>query len=290
MPSWRAAVALVVGVAIVGAGLVGYHRYGQTHEALTAPHVGRAPVAGSAPTAPVLVGPTPDAQDPEDDAGPTDTPAVLGDDPAFAALGQAATDASYGIAAPSTALATAAPAWQWGTTWGPIIGRAGTIRRYRITVEAGLPTTVNEFTKMVDATLKDSRSWTAGGTVRLERVPATSWHHFTIYLAKPWTAYQLCRSGGIDIRIGGVPYTSCRVGSMVVINSDRYFKGVPKYGASLTVYRQYVINHEVGHFLGHSHVHCPGAGRVAPVMEQQTLGLQGCKANGFPYVNGHYVD
>ncbi|HEX6873945.1 MAG TPA: DUF3152 domain-containing protein [Micromonosporaceae bacterium] len=176
--------------------------------------------------------------------------------------------------------------WRWSTTYGPVLGTTGSVRKYRVAVEAGLPVTAAQFTSMVDATLGDARSWVAGKTFRFQHVPYSMPFNFTIYLAKPQTAYWLCAMGGLDIRVGGVPYTSCRVGRMVVINADRYFKGVPNYGASLTVYRQYVINHEVGHWLGHGHVYCPGTGLLAPVMQQQTLSLQGCRANGWPYVNG----
>jgi hypothetical protein len=132
--------------------------------------------------------------------------------------------------------------------------------------------------------MSDKRRWIYRHDVRLRRVPVNDRHiAFTIYLVTPGTALRLCRAGGVDIVYGGQPYTSCRAGPSVVINLARYVTGVPDYGAPLVVYRQYAINHEVGHALGHQHELCPGPGRQAPVMQQQTLGLRGCLPYAWPY-------
>lgn len=74
-----------------------------------------------------------------------------------------------------------------------------------------------------------------------------------------------------------------------MINLDRWLHAVPEYGGDVALYRQYVINHEVGHGLGLGHQACPGRGRPAPVMQQQTFGLKGCLPNGWPYVAGVFV-
>lgn len=190
--------------------------------------------------------------------------------------------ASPGPSRTTTTKALVPDPWQYATTAGGVLGSTGPLRTFRVAVEEGLPVTVDQFTQTVDATLGDARSWVGAGTVRLRHVAGKAAANFTIYLARAQTAYQLCLVGDVDINIDGVPYTSCRVGSKVVINADRYLRGVPDYGAPLADYRQYVINHEVGHWLGHDHVNCPGAGQPAPVMQQQTLGLQGCVANSWP--------
>lgn len=118
----------------------------------------------------------------------------------------------------------------------------------------------------------------AGGVWRFERVGSGQAYDFTIYLVTPDTRDLLC---------GDSPdgYTSCRHGNKVVLNVARWVKGVPAY-RSLASYRQYMVNHEVGHRLGQGHDLCPGAGETAPVMLQQTLGLHGCKPNPWPYPDG----
>jgi hypothetical protein len=172
---------------------------------------------------------------------------------------------------------------------GPVHGGGGTLRRFRVAVEKGVPESTAEFAAGVDAALGDRRGWSASGRLRLQRVPGGAAHEFTVYLVTPETARRMCAAGGLDIRLGGQPYTSCRTSGRVVINLARWRLSVPEYVAAsvpLAAYRLYVINHEVGHQLGHGHERCPGVGRPAPVMQTQTLGLRGCTAYPWPYRDG----
>lgn len=172
---------------------------------------------------------------------------------------------------------------------GAVLGRSGGLRRFRVAVENGSGEDVHAFGDAVQKALAGPGSWVDSGQLRLQRVPAGSGYDFTIYLATARTAGQMCLAGGTDIRVGGRPYTSCRTPSKVIINLDRWRLSVPhlvKAKLPLERYRLYVINHEVGHQLGHHHEGCPGAGRPAPVMQQQTLFLNGCTPNPWPYVEG----
>ena len=99
------------------------------------------------------------------------------------------------------------------------------------------------------------------------------------FLVTPATRDLLC-GHGFD------RYTNCREGDRVVLNFERWTQGVPRHGADLETYRRYMINHEIGHLLGQWHELCPGPGRPAPVMQQQTIGLHGYVANPWPYLDG----
>ena len=170
--------------------------------------------------------------------------------------------------------------WEVTAAGGRTAGKRGPVLRYRVLVERdirGVPAA--GFADAVTRTLGDPRGWTAGAALRLRRVGPGQRYDFTVYLATPRTRDRLC-GGGPD------GYTSCRNGDRVVLNVARWVKGVPRYGAPLKAYRQYMVNHEVGHRLGHGHERCAGRGRAAPVMQQQTLGLHGCRAFAWPYPGG----
>ena len=165
---------------------------------------------------------------------------------------------------------------------GPVHGGAGRLNRYRVEVEAGTGQDPLEVAAIVDTVLGDPRSWIGGGNVRLQLVPAGAPAEFTVLLASPTTSEAICATGGLKTE----GYSSCRLPGRVVLNLARWLTGVPNYGASLEEYRRYLVNHEVGHQLGHGHEACPGAGQPAPVMQQQTYGLTGCVANSWPYIGG----
>ncbi|QNE23027.1 DUF3152 domain-containing protein [Kribbella qitaiheensis] len=160
------------------------------------------------------------------------------------------------------------------------IGSSGQLMRFQIAIEGGIQGVDGPaFAKFVRKTYGAPQGWTAAGQWRFRQVGPGQNANFKLLLVTPETRDILC-GGGPD------RYTSCRIGDNVVLNVARWAHAVPNYGASLTAYRQYMVNHETGHRLGNHHELCPGPGQPAPVMEQQTLGLHGCVANSWPYLNG----
>jgi len=156
----------------------------------------------------------------------------------------------------------------------PAPGR-GEVRTLRVEVERGLPVDGGRFAGFVLATLNDDRGWGHGGTMTFARTDGDA--PVRVLLASPDTSAELCG----DPRTHGM--LSCRNGPRVVLTFHRWVNGTDDYAGNLTGYRQYVVNHEIGHALGHTHERCPGPGRPAPVMQQQTLGLKGCTQNSWPF-------
>lgn len=164
---------------------------------------------------------------------------------------------------------------------GEIWGDGGTLMQFNVAVEEGIDIPTEEFNVFVEESLNDERSWIAGDW-EFEQVGEDDSTDFTLYLASPEARADLCGSSNITV--------SCRNGENVVINSARWIEGVEHWDSTLDEYRYYVINHEVGHALGHGHVVCPEEGEPSPVMAQQTFQLAGCVGNGWPYLDGEFVD
>ncbi|WP_347057831.1 DUF3152 domain-containing protein [Blastococcus sp. HT6-30] len=153
----------------------------------------------------------------------------------------------------------------------------GPLQRFVVEVEDGIGVDGVVFAEAVTTTLADPRSWGNGGRMSFQRVGIGAEHDFRVSLVSPGSMETYCPGVGT----GG--YTSCRYGDRAVINLARWATAVPHYDGDLATYRRYVVNHEVGHVLGNGHEQCPGPGRLAPVMQQQTLDLGDCVRNAWPH-------
>lgn len=125
------------------------------------------------------------------------------------------------------------------------------------------------------STYADGRGWGLGGDVSF--VEVTTGCNFTVWLS---AASLMSSFGAICDSLW-----SCAVSPNVILNYDRWTGASSAWnaaGGSLDNYRSMVINHETGHWLGFGHRNCGGAGQPAPVMQQQSISLQGCTFNPWP--------
>lgn len=173
---------------------------------------------------------------------------------------------------------------------------------YVVEIENGLDTASyggdDSVAAMVDATLDNPKGWTHNPDYAFQHVdPGQQEPSMRIQLSSPDTVHRVC---GNDLEME----TSCFTGdgNRVLINEARWVRGAIPFEGDLGAYRQYLINHEVGHGIGFArHQPCGKNDALAPVMMQQTLSLNNselrsisptevyeddgktCRANPWPY-------
>ncbi len=145
---------------------------------------------------------------------------------------------------------------------------------YRVGTKGNVTSSIEQFAELARQTLNDQRGWSLGRLIRFSRVYSGT-ADLNLWLATPG---QVAAADPICDR-----EWSCRVGKNVYVNLTRWNQGtVPWSSRPLPEYRQYIFNHEVGHWLSMGHAGCSGSGASAPVMQQQSISLQGCQINLWP--------
>ena len=157
----------------------------------------------------------------------------------------------------------------------PTEGEPQVVYRYDVEVRGEVFTDPEEFAETTARVLTDARGWTLGGSIAFER--SDDEPDLTVVLATPdevEAAHEVCSRD-----------YSCRIEDEIIINDQNWRDATPAWREAegdLATYRRYLINHEVGHFLGFGHYECGGAGERAPVMQQQSVSTQECEPNGWP--------
>ncbi|SNY80540.1 Protein of unknown function [Nocardia amikacinitolerans] len=174
---------------------------------------------------------------------------------------------------------------------------------YTIEIENGVDTSGfggdESVAKMIDSTLANPKSWVQDKRFAFRRVDQGN-PDFRISLTSRQTTRKAC---GFDIPID----SSCFNADLdrVVLSEVRWVRGAPAFEGDIGSYRQYQINHEVGHAIGyHQHQPCEADGGLAPIMMQQTFGTENndiaaldpdgvvpmdgkrCRFNPWPYPRG----
>lgn len=175
---------------------------------------------------------------------------------------------------------------------------------YTVEVENGIDTSGvggdEAFARMVDATLADPRGWIHDERFGFRRIDEGN-PDFRVSLTAAKTVREIC---GYEIELE----SSCFNPNFhrVVINDARWIRGAKTFRGDIGSYRQYVLNHEIGHAVGYAeHRPCHEDGALAPIMMQQTFGLRNkdifkldeqsrdvpdnedtCRFNPWPYPEG----
>lgn len=151
------------------------------------------------------------------------------------------------------------------------------VMEVRVEVEEGLDVDDAAFASFVMDTLNDPRGWGADGSVRFSRTEGEA--DIRVVLATAALVDEMCAPLDTNGR------WSCGRNGHAALNADRWVSGTTAWsdgGGSITNYRHYLVNHEVGHLLGFPHEGCPVPGEPAPIMVQQSISLDGCSPNGWP--------
>ncbi|HIW96204.1 MAG TPA: DUF3152 domain-containing protein [Candidatus Corynebacterium gallistercoris] len=162
------------------------------------------------------------------------------------------------------------------------------------------------FAAVVDATLGNPKSWIGDPRFSFRHIAADSPEEpdFRIQLTSTGTTHEVCgNSYNLE--------TSCYmpIGNRVLLNESRWVRGATPFDGDIGAYRQYMINHEVGHGIGYAaHQPCEKDGALAPIMMQQTLSMNNqelykinpedsyadndstCRPNPWVYPYGHGDD
>lgn len=174
---------------------------------------------------------------------------------------------------------------------------------YTVEVENGIDTRSfggdESVARMVESTLGNPKSWVHDRKFAFQRIDRGE-PDFRISLTARATTREVC---GFDIPIDSSCYNSDQ--ARVVLSEARWVRGAPAFDGDIGSYRQYLVNHEVGHAIGyHEHQPCESEGGLAPVMMQQTFGTANneiaaldphgvvpmdgktCRFNPWPYPRG----
>ena len=147
---------------------------------------------------------------------------------------------------------------------------------YKTLVWGDVEASFSDFRTKVAETLSDSRGWVRAG---LKFVEVNSGQDVNIILSDP---------ASLGATAGCSSELSCTTwANEVIINDIRWREGTEASragGMSTRDYQHMVINHEMGHWLGHyAHEEGCSDGGPAPIMLQQSTGLRGCDSfNAWP--------
>ena len=146
---------------------------------------------------------------------------------------------------------------------------------YTVEVEDGLDTTTfggdDGFARMVSETLASPKSWTHDPEFAFIHIDSGQ-PDFRVSLTSPMTVREGC---GYEIALEASCYNPVYAPDeqpRVFVNQARWVRGAMPFQGDVGSYRQYLLNHEIGHAIGYElHDGCGEDGGLAPLMMQQSF-------------------
>jgi hypothetical protein len=153
-------------------------------------------------------------------------------------------------------------------------------------VDNDIPISDESFHKKVVQTLSKPRGWQSIDNIEFRFV---SWNTLNHIKSRNKIPVRLSANETIVKECGfkELERLSCcnTITKQVWLNYYRWKNGAKPSKLTLDRYRNYMINHEIGHALGRLHAKCPCEGCSAPIMMQHTITIGKCKPNDKPLAN-----
>jgi uncharacterized protein DUF3152 len=145
--------------------------------------------------------------------------------------------------------------------------------KYTIKIDDKYHLNKNLIINKIKNTLNDKRGWIKFGYI-FEYVDSKKNADFIITFKDNDEIVDICDLAGLSCADTNE--------NIIYFNLYRWKKGSNKSMLNLDDYRNYVINHEVGHILGKHHIPLGKKGTKAPIRIQQTVGIGHHKPNSWP--------
>ena len=179
----------------------------------------------------------------------------------------------------------------------------------RVEIEEGLPLTPEALAVYVMSVINDERGWGARGRMVFARTDGAA--EYRIIFATPETASKLCErpheaaedrieppgmnveptpspsvgasaSPSLDPSPPSPVEPSCATQGMIVIDTYRWADGIRSFEEDRVAARIYLLNHFLGHALGHPDAVCTEEGERASVMVDHEFDISPCLPGQWP--------
>lgn len=117
----------------------------------------------------------------------------------------------------------------------------------------------------------DLAGWNLGGRLKFVQVSSNCNFGIDLMPASSMSSVSTACAG----------QTTCGVGSTLALNLSNWLAAPAAWIGGIDSYREQMISHEVGHWLGFSHASCFAKSSPVPILEDPTVELDGCSPDWY---------